>query len=111
VNEINDYMIDLLSSDTETYFSADSICKSSSYIQNEDVLYPVEFLNSLKFPGIPNHKLRLAVGLPIMLLRNLNQSNGLCNGTRLVVSQLSKWVIEAKIITGSHVGKKSSSQE
>jgi hypothetical protein len=106
VNEINDYMIDLLSPDTETYFSADSICKSSSYIQNEDVLYPVEFLNSLKFPGIPNHKLRLAVGLPIMLLRNLNQSNGLCNGTRLVVSQLSKWVIEAKIITGSHVGQK-----
>uniref|UniRef100_A0A2N9HI08 ATP-dependent DNA helicase n=1 Tax=Fagus sylvatica TaxID=28930 RepID=A0A2N9HI08_FAGSY len=106
VNEINDFMIDLLSPETETYFSADSICKSSSYIQNEDVLYPVEFLNSLKFPGIPNHKLRLAVGLPIMLLRNLNQSNGLCNGTRLVVSQLSKWVIEAKIITGSHVGQK-----
>jgi hypothetical protein len=106
VNEINDYMIDLLSPDTETYFNADSICKSSSYIQNEDVLYPVEFLNSLKFLGIPNHKLRLAVGLPIMLLRNLNQSNGLCNGTRLVVSQLSKWVIEAKIITGSHVGQK-----
>uniref|UniRef100_A0A2N9GSG7 ATP-dependent DNA helicase n=1 Tax=Fagus sylvatica TaxID=28930 RepID=A0A2N9GSG7_FAGSY len=106
VNEINDFMIDLLSPETETYFSADSICKSSSYIHNEDVLYPVEFLNSLKFPGIPNHKLRLAVGLPIMLLRNLNQSNGLCNGTRLVVSQLSKWVIEAKIITGSHVGQK-----
>ncbi|GMY12134.1 ATP-dependent DNA helicase PIF1-like [Fagus crenata] len=75
-------------------------------MQNEDVLYPVEFLNSMKFPGIPNHKLRLAVGLPIMLLRNLNQSNGLCNGTRLVVSQLSKWVVEAKIITGSHVGQK-----
>ena len=106
VNEINDYMIDFLSLDTETYFSADSICKSSSYIQNEDIVYPVEVLNSLKFPGIPNHKLCLAVGLPITLLRNLNQSNGICNGTRLVVSQLSKWVIEAKIITRSHVGHK-----
>nr|XP_023883470.1 uncharacterized protein LOC111995771 [Quercus suber] len=106
VNEINDYIIDLLASNEETYLSADSICKASRYIQNEDVLYPVEFLNSLKFPGIPNHRLRLKVGLPVMLLRNINQSAGLCNGTRLVVTQLSKWVIEAKVITGSHVGNK-----
>jgi hypothetical protein len=33
-----------------------------------------------------------------MLLRNLNQSVRLYNGTRLLVSQLSKWVLEAKII-------------
>ena len=32
-----------------------------------------------------------------MLLRNINQSAGLCNGTRLVVTRLSKWVIEAKV--------------
>ncbi|XP_050256589.1 uncharacterized protein LOC126702031 [Quercus robur] len=106
VNEINDYIIDLLASNEETYLSADSICKASRYIQNEDVLYPVEFLNSLKFPSIPNHRLRLKVGLPVMLLRNINQSAGLCNGTRLVVTQLSKWVIEAKVIIGSHVGNK-----
>ncbi|XP_065637598.1 uncharacterized protein LOC112016756 [Quercus suber] len=106
VNEINDYIIDLLASNEETYLSADSICKASRYIQNEDVLYPVEFLNSLKFPGIPNHRLCLKVGLPVMLLRNINQSAGLCNGTQLVVTQLSKWVIKAKVITGSHVGNK-----
>jgi ATP-dependent DNA helicase PIF1 len=41
-----------------------------------------------------------------MLLRNLNQSAGLCNGTRLLVTQLSKWVLEAKIISGTHVGDK-----
>nr|XP_023888273.1 uncharacterized protein LOC112000389 [Quercus suber] len=65
VNEINDYIIDLLASNEETYLSADSICKALRYIQNEDVLYPVEFLNSLKFPGIPNHRLRLKFGLPL----------------------------------------------
>ena len=41
-----------------------------------------------------------------MLLRNLNQSAGLCNGTRLFVTQLSKWVLEAQIISGSHVRDK-----
>ena len=41
-----------------------------------------------------------------MLLRNLNQSVGLCNGTRLTITQMSRWVIEARIITSTHVGCK-----
>ncbi|XP_075633419.1 uncharacterized protein LOC142605877 [Castanea sativa] len=59
VEDINDYMIDLINVDEETYLSADSICKASTNILNQDVMYPTEFLNSLKVPGIPNHKLRL----------------------------------------------------
>jgi hypothetical protein len=106
VQDINDFMIDLINVDEETYLSADSICKAASNIPEQDAMYPIEFLNSLKFPGIPNHRLRLKVGLPIMLLRNLNQSAGLCNGTRLLVTQLSKWVLEAQIISGTHVGDK-----
>ncbi|XP_050263851.1 uncharacterized protein LOC126708072 [Quercus robur] len=106
VEDINDYMIDLINVDEETYLSADSLYKASSNILDQDVMYPIEFLNSLKFPGIPNHKLKLKVGLPIMLLRNLNPSNGLCNGTRLLVTQLSKWVLEAQIISGTHIGEK-----
>ena len=39
-----------------------------------------------------------------MLLRNLNQSLGLCNGTRLIVTNLGDNVIEAVIITGTHTG-------
>jgi ATP-dependent DNA helicase PIF1 len=39
-----------------------------------------------------------------MLLRNLNQSSGLCNGTRLIVTALGDKIIEAKIMTGSHKG-------
>ena len=43
-----------------------------------------------------------------MLLRNLNQSLGLCNGTRLIVTNLGDNVIEAVIIiiTGTHAGYK-----
>jgi hypothetical protein len=51
-------------------------------------LYPMEFLNVLQFNGIANHKLELKVGTPILLLHNLNQSIGLCNGTRLIVKNL-----------------------
>jgi ATP-dependent DNA helicase PIF1 len=70
-----------------------------------DSLYPVEFLNTLQFNSIANHELELKVGEPILLLRNLNQSIGLCNRTRLIVKRLGQRVIEAQIIIGNNVGK------
>nr|KYP34833.1 hypothetical protein KK1_044161 [Cajanus cajan] len=41
-----------------------------------------------------------------MLLRNIDQSSGLCNGTRLIIIQLGKYVLEAKVILGSNIGQK-----
>jgi hypothetical protein len=41
-----------------------------------------------------------------MLLRNLNQSDGLCNDTRLLVTQLLKRILEAKIISETRVEDK-----
>lgn len=71
-----------------------------------ELLYPGEYLNTLSFPSLPPHTLELKVGTPIMLLRNLNLIGGLCNGTRMIVSQLLTKVIEAKIITGTRVAQK-----
>ncbi len=70
-----------------------------------DSLYLVEFLDTLQFSGIANHELELKVDVPILLFRNLNQSIGLCNGTRLIVKRLGQRVIEAKIIIGNNVSK------
>ena len=53
---------------------------------------------------MPNHVLNLKVGVLVMLLRNVDQAAGLCNGTRLIVVSLGKNVICARIIGGSHDG-------
>jgi hypothetical protein len=104
VKEINEYIMEKLNGEEMTYRSCDSVCSASTDGTYE--LYPTEFLNTLKFPGILDHELRPKVGLPVMLLRNINQSAGLCNGTRMTITQLGSKYIEAHIITGTHVGDK-----
>jgi len=66
--------------------------------------FPAEFLHSCNPPGFAPHQLRLKVGIPIILLRNISPAQGLANGTRLVVTHLSRSIIQARILTGSHVG-------
>ena len=39
------------------------------------------------------------------LMRNLNPSLGLCNGTRLICKSFASHVIQAEIITGVHSGQ------
>ena len=44
--------------------------------------------------------------VPIMLLRNIDQTNSLCNGIRLQVNDLGKNIIYATLITSINVGDK-----
>ncbi len=111
VNEVNNAILESLFKELHTYLSANSLTSTKENTSvakrvSMDSLYPVEFQNILQFSGIANHKLELKVGLPILLLRNLNQSIGLCNGTRFIVKRLGQCVIETKIITWNNVGKR-----
>jgi hypothetical protein len=80
------------------YLSADNTVG-----EGDERVYPVEYLNSLEFSGVPPHKLLLRVGCPIILLRNL--TGGLANGTRLIVTQLGERVIQARVATGPSAGE------
>ncbi|KEH40678.1 PIF1-like helicase [Medicago truncatula] len=47
------------------------------------------------------------VGVPIMLLRNIDQAKGLCNDTRLQVNQFeNNYTIIATAITGKSIGER-----
>jgi len=54
-----------------------------------------EFLNTITLAGMPPHRLALKVGVHVMLLRNLNATSGLCNGTHLIISRLARRLIVA----------------
>ena len=47
---------------------------------------------------------KLKVGVLVMLMRNIDQAFGLCNGTRLMIVELAKHVVKAKVMTGSVIG-------
>ncbi|XP_024005023.1 uncharacterized protein LOC112082156 [Eutrema salsugineum] len=105
VEKINDYMLSKLSG--MTYLSCDSIdTAEENKGGSNNMIYTEEFLNSIKMSGFPNHVLKLREGTPVMLLRNIDPKNGFCNGTRLIITKMANYVLQAQIITGSKVGDK-----
>ena len=90
VDELNDILLSKLAEKEHVYRSIDTT------VSLEDAVhYPVEFLNSLNPSGVPPHELKLKVGVPIIILRNLNPPR-LCNGSRCIVTSLKPNVIEAR---------------
>uniref|UniRef100_A0A6N2NFB7 ATP-dependent DNA helicase n=1 Tax=Salix viminalis TaxID=40686 RepID=A0A6N2NFB7_SALVM len=104
VAEINAFVLSITPGTKRVYLSVDSVSTSSTESDDASSLYPIEYINQLEFNGIPSHELALKIGTPVMLLRNISPSIGLCNGTRLIITQLSSKVIQAQIITGSNIG-------
>ncbi|KAM3266231.1 hypothetical protein P3L10_003225 [Capsicum annuum] len=106
VESINQYMISLNQNPEKSYLSSDKICGSDQTYSALEHVHTPEFLNTIKCSGVPNHAITLKVGVSVMLLRNIDQSAGLCNGTRLIVTRLGNQVIEAKVLSGQIVGQK-----
>ncbi|GJZ20343.1 DNA helicase [Tanacetum coccineum] len=103
---INAKILSLLLGKTRVYISYDDAIPHGHDGGEVEMLYPREYLNTLSFPGLPPHRLELKVGTPVMLLCNVNIVGGLCNETRLIVTQLLPKVIEAQVITGTKVSQK-----
>ncbi|KAK2359764.1 ATP-dependent DNA helicase PIF1 [Trifolium repens] len=106
VEKVNDTLLSLIPGTEKEYYSSDLVCKSD---KNDDITnewFTTEFLNDIKCSGIPNHRLRLKKGCPAMLMRNIDQAAGLCNGTRVTIDDLGKNFIGATVITGKNAGEK-----
>ena len=74
--------------------------KSADQLENsQDLLrFNSEYLHSLNPNGFPTHDLRLKRDMPLMLLRNLNPREGLCNGTKMIfVRCIDNKLLECKV--------------
>ncbi|OMO68755.1 DNA helicase PIF1, ATP-dependent [Corchorus capsularis] len=106
VDKINRYALNLIPSEMRTYFSCETLVRDFENLRNENLLHSPELLNSLVLPGFPDHQINLKVGCVVMLFRNVNQAAGLCNGTRLLITQLATNVVEGRILANSGIGEK-----
>ncbi|AES61270.2 PIF1-like helicase [Medicago truncatula] len=104
VEHVNEYMMSLIPGEEKEYLSFDYVCRSGENYDVQSELFTTEFLNGIKSSETPNHRLKLRMRCPVMLMRNINQANGLCNGTRLAVTHLGKSTIAATVITEKRAG-------
>ncbi|XP_028072245.1 ATP-dependent DNA helicase PIF7-like [Camellia sinensis] len=89
VSAINTVALNIFPGSTHTYLAADKMS------EDDEIDHP---------PGLPAFKVELKMGCPIILLRNIAPKNGLCNGTRLMVSKCNTHIVEAQILTGEKCG-------
>ena len=101
VNKINQLAFENFPGDFRTYLSADSC--TNDYQSN---IYPMEFLNTIIDSSLPMHKIQLKLNQPIILIRNISQYEGLCNGTRMVVRGMHNLFIDVEIAIGKNKGKR-----
>lgn len=106
IDTINEHMMSLVPGDEKIYLSSDTPCSTGSNSNVMNDIHTPEFLNTIVASGLPAHRLKLKVGIPIMLLRNIDHSSGLCNGTRLILTRMGKYVLEAVVLSGSNRGLK-----
>ncbi|PWA41444.1 hypothetical protein CTI12_AA476010 [Artemisia annua] len=98
---INVHVVSMFQVDGRSYISIEKATPHGNDGGEAKLLYPTEYVNTLKFEGLPPHRIELKIGTPTMLLRNVNLVGGLCNDTRMIVIQLLNKVIEVRIITGT----------
>ncbi|KAI5711550.1 hypothetical protein M8J75_001284 [Diaphorina citri] len=81
------------------YLSATSLVHTGRFGKRSQV-EDSRYLESLSCETLPCHRLELKIGVPVLLMRDIDIQLGLCTGTRLIVVQLLKHSILCKIASG-----------
>ena len=98
VDKMNEEMMKLLPGLPECYRSADTI-PVGDVNSDQGLHVTTEFLNSINLSGLPPHLLTVKVGAVMMSLRNLNPKQGLCNGTRILITGMNQRVLSGVILS------------
>ncbi|KAL4372771.1 hypothetical protein AHAS_Ahas05G0015100 [Arachis hypogaea] len=102
--DVNKKMTGGLSGQERVYLSSDSMCVEERNMEFELDAFSLEILNGINYSSLPPHKLIVKVIAHVMLLRNIDQTNCLCNGTRMQVRRIGNYMIERKTLTDNKAG-------
>ncbi|WOH00400.1 hypothetical protein DCAR_0519759 [Daucus carota subsp. sativus] len=91
VSHLNSLIVDKLPGESLSYYSVDSAEEFGGTEEDLNHAFPNEYLNSINIPGMPPHQ-------------NLNQTLGLCNGTRMIITKCLRFCVECEVICGSFIG-------
>ena len=104
VAHVNNYIMSKFPWDEKIYSSFDSLCMEEGNMESKLHAFSPEILNGINCLGLPPYMLILKEGVPVMLLRNIDQSNGLCNRTRLQ-RRMGNHMIECLTLTSNRIGQ------
>ncbi|XP_074337035.1 uncharacterized protein LOC141674212 [Apium graveolens] len=106
VGQVNSVIVDMLPGESMCYLSVDLAEEFGGTDEDLNQAFPVEYLTSLNVAGLPYHDLKLKVGSVVMLMQNLNQILGLCNGTRMIITKCLKFCVDCEVICGTFADTK-----
>ena len=98
VSQINQLLLDRMAGDAVQYVAADALLHEAGADPDDHQDVPPEVIRQNEPSSLPPGELNLKTGCPVILLRNLSPSQGLCNGTRLVITKMSSRILEANVI-------------
>ncbi|XP_016164955.1 uncharacterized protein LOC107607522 [Arachis ipaensis] len=72
VHGVNNYIIKYIESDEKVYLSSDSMCVEKGSMESELNTFTLNVLNAINCLELSPHELILKVGVPVMLLKNID---------------------------------------
>lgn len=92
-HEINNVLLDMFPGDAYDLWSVDEAFDPDNPGIPDDTYSP-DVLHSATPSGFPQAHLCLKIGCPVIVLRNLHSDEGVCNGSRGIVTQVKTRCIE-----------------
>lgn len=99
VDDINDLVLSRVEGEVHVLEGRSVLDHEHLECDLNDAFCMSDHLCTVHHSGVPSHTLRLKVGIVIMLTRNLDISQGLCNSSKLVVLDISQYTLRVKTLT------------
>ena len=98
VNDFNDSLLNKMPGTEHRFEAVNKVELSDEAAVSEP--YAVEYLQSINLASIPPSSLRLKIGVPLILIRNLSPQHRMCNSTRLRLLGINRNCLQVAILGG-----------